>query len=211
MQTQIIAGNKTGKYYYVMLLNVAQNAGFATEYAFPLQKPTPISSYSLNSLVSSASSAILGNDPYEVWPDSSREAGDYTIENVKEGIDVISQEARLALSNQKNFFTSPMGVRFVGKSIMPLSMMYGSDACTIELDMAYGTPGGFDTLENIGPKILDVGARFHWGLSVENGQSNPTLIQQAYPEVDIWKKVANQLNREKTFSNDFLVALGLSD
>ena len=89
MQTQIIAGNKIGKYYYAMLLNVAQNAGFAAEYAFLLQKTTLISSYSLSSLVSSASSTISGNNPYEVWPDStSREAGDYTIENVKMGINV---------------------------------------------------------------------------------------------------------------------------
>ena len=76
--------------------------------------------------------------------------------------------------------------------------------------MAYRTPAGFDTLENIARKFLDVGAGFHWGLSVKNDQSNPTLIQQAYPEVDMWKKVTNQLNREKTFSNDFLVALGVN-
>ena len=31
MQTQIFEGNKQGPYHHIMLLNVSQNAGFATE------------------------------------------------------------------------------------------------------------------------------------------------------------------------------------
>jgi hypothetical protein len=36
-------------------------------------------------------------------------------------------------------------------------------------------------------------------------------MQQAYPEIEKWKCVARQFNREKTFTNDFLTALGLAD
>lgn len=213
MQTQVLEGNKSGKYYSVMLLNVAQNAGFATEYAFPLQQPVNNDPSSLSTALSTLSTVITGADgnPYSVWPASIEAAGDYTIDNVKKGIDHISVEAKRALSaDKKTYFTSPMGVRFVKNSIMPLSMMHGSDSCMIELDMAYGTPGGYETLVKIGPQLLGAGARFHWGLSIKEGQSDKKIIQQAYPEIKTWSNVANQFNREKTFTNEFLRRLGLA-
>jgi hypothetical protein len=104
-----------------------------------------------------------------------------------------------------------MGVRFVKNSAMHLSMMHGSDTCMIALDMAHGTPAGYETLAMAGRRLLGVGARFHWGLSINEGQSNAERMQQAYPEIEKWKCVARQFNREKTFTNDFLTALGLAD
>lgn len=212
MQTQILEGNKSGKYYFVMLLNVAQNAGFATEYTFPLQQPVNNDLISHSTAHSTLSTVMTGTDagPYAVWPTSIGAAGDYTMDNVKKGIDIISEEAGSELSAKTEYFTSPMGVRFVKNSLMPLSMMHGSDACTIELDMAYGTPDGYTSLKKIGPQLLGVGARFHWGLSIDEGQSDAESMQQAYPEINTWSKVADQFNREKTFTNEFLAILGLA-
>ena len=89
----------------------------------------------------------MRGNPYGIWPVIIDGVGDYTIQNVTNTLGLISKEAANALSSGQNYLTSPMGVSLVNASEMPLSMMQGSKSCRIELDMAYGTPKGFETLE----------------------------------------------------------------
>lgn len=194
--TQVSLNNKDGAYYDVFLLGAAQNAGFASEYAFPLQQPV------------NAVTAERGS--YKVWPKGATDAGEYTLDNCNNGMRVIAAEAYRVWTAGTHYLSSPMGVRFVADSEMFLSMMYGSKTLMIELDVAYGTWAGIDTLKDLGWRLMTkVGARVHWGLNFNVAQSNLNYIEQAYTNVSTWKGVARQFNARSTFTNEFLVALGL--
>ena len=160
-------GERRGTYYNMLLLHTAENAGFASELVFPVQQNTQ-------------KDAKIPS-PFNCWP-LPRNAGLWTLENVQSGIKTIAADVKLRVNTGGQFVTSPMGIRFVKRCSNYLSMMYGSDVCTIELDMAYGTWGATDLMHQFEfHRIRESGARFHWGLNFEGFESD--LLPWLYPRL----------------------------
>ena len=210
LKTQTTMLNKRGKYYEVNLLGTSENAGFASEYAFPLEVYEP-------SAENSCGAGAGG--PYHIWPAAAREGGQYDLTHLNNGMHIISESAYSIwrygrtgglIKRGGHFLTSPMGVRPVAASDKALSMMFGCRTVMLELDMAHGTFAGMATLRTLGFRLNAAGCRFHWGLNFDDGQANLRQIEQAYPQIEMWKRVAAVFNRKGTHTNSFLCSvLGL--
>ena len=211
LKTQTLMLNKRGKYYEVFLLGTAENAGFASEYAFPLEVYEPAEN--------SREAGAEGSDPrgpYHIWPAAAQEGGQYDLTHLHTGMRIITESAYSSwrygrtsglIKRGGHFLTSPMGVRFVAASDKPLSMMFGCKTVMLELDMVHDTFAGIATLRTLGFRLNAAGCRFHWGLNFDDGQANWRQIEQAYPQIEMWKRVAAVFNRKGTHTNSFLCSL----
>lgn len=197
--TQETVQNKRGPYYDIFLLGTPENAGFASEYAFPLQEYTPVDD---------------SNGQFGIWAPTPSAAGNYTLVHLERGLREITETGysiwsagRTATGRGGHFLTSPMGVRTVAASEKFLSMQHAVRTMMVELDMAFGTYAGYDTLQTLGFRLNQLGCRFHWGLDFCTGQSNQGQIEKAYPQAKAWAEVARIFNAKGTHTNQFLCSL----
>ncbi|HWO00847.1 MAG TPA: D-arabinono-1,4-lactone oxidase, partial [Blastocatellia bacterium] len=109
---------------------------------------------------------------------------------------------------KKLYHSLPFSLRFVAKSDLYFSMMYGRDTCMIEVPMIDGTEGGLEILREIEEALLELGARPHWG-QVHYLTGGRDSIKKMYPMFDRWVAVRKVLNSKGTFNNRFSERCGL--
>lgn len=82
----------------------------------------------------------------------------------------------------------------------------------IEVVLAYGTFAYDEILQTQGWALMrNVGCRFHWGLNFNNASGAGDLVALMYAgSRDKWIQEQAKFNRKHTYTNDFLVLLGLS-
>ena len=216
LHTQATMFNKRGKYYDVFLLGTSENAGFASEYAFPLEVYAPSADKRRSKSREAGAEGSDPRGPYKIWPSAAQDGGKYDLTHLNTGMRIITESAYSIwrygrtdgpIKRGGHFLTSPMGVRPVAASDKALSMMFGCRTVMLELDMAHGTFAGFATLRTLGFRLNAAGCRFHWGLNFDAGQANRRQIEQAYPQIEMWKQVAAVFNRKGTHTNSFLCSL----
>ena len=113
-------------------------------------------------------------------------------------------------AKKKIYHTLPFSLRFVAKSDLYFSMMYGRDTCMIEVPMINPTKGGLEILEEIEKELIDLGARPHWG-QIHYLPGGRDQIMKLYPMFDQWSAVRKTLNARGTFSNRFSERCGFDN
>lgn len=104
--------------------------------------------------------------------------------------------------NKNTFHSLPLALRFVAKSDLYFSMMYGRKTCMLEVPMIDGTRGGMEILREIEEAMLEFGARPHWG-QIHYLTGGSDAIGRMYPMFDRWVAVRKALNSKGTFNNRF--------
>jgi FAD/FMN-containing dehydrogenase len=104
--------------------------------------------------------------------------------------------------NKNTFHSLPLALRFVARSDLYFSMMYGRETCMLEVPMLDNTRGGMEALREIEEALLDFGARPHWG-QIHYLAGGSDAIRKMYPMFDRWVAVRRALNSKGTFNNRF--------
>jgi L-gulono-1,4-lactone dehydrogenase len=107
------------------------------------------------------------------------------------------------------YITSPFSIRFVKPSKAYLSPQQASDApatCMIEFPFVkfpeLGIPqASLDMMHRFVNLCFDLGGRCHWGL--EFGNLTPQQIRKAYPKLDAWLEIREELDPDGIFENTF--------
>jgi FAD/FMN-containing dehydrogenase len=107
------------------------------------------------------------------------------------------------------YLTSPFSLRFVKASNAFMSMMQGTDTCTIEFPVLEGTVGGRELLQQIETELYALGGRPHWGLLNFLTGAND-LVGALYPLLPRWLEVARQIDGAGRFANPFTERCGLT-
>ena len=104
--------------------------------------------------------------------------------------------------NKNIFHSLPLALRFVARSDLYFSMMYGRETCMLEVPMLDNTRGGMEALREIEEALLEFGARPHWG-QIHYLAGGGDAIRKMYPMFDRWVAVRRALNSTGTFNNRF--------
>jgi hypothetical protein len=113
-------------------------------------------------------------------------------------IEIIAERNRV----KNTFHSLPLALRFVARSNLYFSMMYGRETCMLEVPMLDKTRGGMEILREIEEASLEFGARPHWG-QIHYLAGGSDAIRKMYPMFDRWVAVRKVLNSKGTFNNRF--------
>lgn len=105
------------------------------------------------------------------------------------------------------YHSLPFSLRFVARSELYFSMMYGRDTCMIEVPMIDSTQGGMEILREIEEELMEFGARPHWG-QIHYLAGGRESIKKLYPKFDQWIAVRRLLDSKGTFNNRFSARCG---
>ena len=104
------------------------------------------------------------------------------------------------------YHSSPISLRFVGKSGAYGSMMYEQPTMMIELIMVTESRGGYALLEGYEARLADLGTRPHWG---QYNVLTPPRVKGLYPMWDKWLAAESQLNASGVFDSEFTKRIGI--
>jgi len=169
---QTAAGSHTDISYKILLLGVAQNAGYACEFSYPLIKPA--------------------NDPNSVYtPDTI----------ITTNQNVISNAQEMRHRNLWQTFPYDLRFINSSTALLSMMNGQVTVTCEIQMCINTGIQNGrYVVMEAIEEFISQTpNVRFHHGLDFWSYDRN--LNVDTYPGFTIWKGVYEQLNAKRTFSN----------
>jgi hypothetical protein len=105
--------------------------------------------------------------------------------------------------------TSPIALRFVGRSAAYMSMMHAADTMMIELIQMVRTEGGFELLAAYEDALYQYGGRPHWG-QVNTLTGSHGLLESMYPQLEDWLRVRDALDPAGMFDSPFAKRVGIS-
>jgi L-gulono-1,4-lactone dehydrogenase len=104
------------------------------------------------------------------------------------------------------YHSSPISLRFTGKSAAYASMMQGGPTMMIELIMVTKSRGGYALLEGYEARLADLGARPHWG---QYNILTAARVKDLYPAWEAWLAVEKELNASGVFDSEFTKRIGI--
>lgn len=104
------------------------------------------------------------------------------------------------------YHSSPISLRFVGRSGAYASMMYEQPTMMIELIMVTESRGGYALLEGYEARLADLGTRPHWG---QYNVLTPSRVKGLYPMWDRWLAAEGELNASGVFDSEFTRRIGV--
>lgn len=109
--------------------------------------------------------------------------------------------------------SSYIPVRFVKRSAAYLSTAYDDnpkqDTVYFDVPLLYGTTGDLEILERYQEMMLQLGGMPHWGKHNKQLYTRNDFIPKYFSQFNTWKKVRTKFDPKGTFSNDFLIKMGL--
>jgi hypothetical protein len=124
-----------------------------------------------------------------------------------QAVERILDIARKRRANKRLYHTSPIALRFVGRSKAYASMMHDQATMMIELIMVDGSRGGYELLAGYEELLADLDVRPHWG---QYNTLTADRVRALYPRWEVWMAVERKLNASRVFDSPFTERVGIS-
>lgn len=136
-------------------------------------------------------------------------AHNYKEKNFVNAIEAIFEKMKTLENTPELYPSSPLGLRFTQASKHFLAPEYGQDVCYIANPVYVKQKRASDIVNYYQDIHLAHGGKPHWGKMTNKIEGRTDLFEQWYPKLPAWQKTVERFNPNGTFTNDFILRMGL--